>query len=293
MGSPAYMSPEQCKNSADVDLRSDIYSFATMLYEMLAGRTPHLAASGTEMLVMHLIGTISPLCELVADVPAHVEAAIMRGLARERADRFDSISAFLDGLLRSVSAGSIVHGQPAASKISPADGTSPTLNVERAISLPAATTFSRATGEVAAAPSDELLAAIKKPRRWPLVAIGGLVAAGLAIFLLTRPGQESPPRAVPVAEPARAILPAEQHTPQSSLPAVLPTKPDAGLPAPAMAETPPVTEPGHATVLPARAARRPRHEARNPPPPKTVENAKHDQGVGAQPPKKPEDVAGF
>jgi len=36
MGSPAYMSPEQCKDSADVDLRSDIYSFATMMYEMLA-----------------------------------------------------------------------------------------------------------------------------------------------------------------------------------------------------------------------------------------------------------------
>ena len=39
MGSPAYMSPEQCKDSADVDLRSDVYSFATILYEMLAGRT--------------------------------------------------------------------------------------------------------------------------------------------------------------------------------------------------------------------------------------------------------------
>ena len=40
MGSPTYMSPEQCKDSADVDLRSDIYSLATIIYEMMAGRPP-------------------------------------------------------------------------------------------------------------------------------------------------------------------------------------------------------------------------------------------------------------
>jgi eukaryotic-like serine/threonine-protein kinase len=293
MGSPAYMSPEQCKNSADVDLRSDIYSFATILYEMLAGRTPHLAASGTEMLVMHLTATIPPLRELVADVPAHVEAAIMQGLARERADRLDAISAFLDALLGSVAVGSAVLGQPVASKVSPADGASPTSHVERVVSLPAATTFSRATGEVAAARSDELLAAIKGPRRWPLAAIGGVAVAGLAIFLLTRPGQDSLPRAVPVAEPARAVAPVQQATPQPSLPAVLPTKPDAGLPPPAMVETPPVPKPERAAVLPALAARRPRHEAKNTPPPKTVENAKRELGTKVRPPKKPEDVAGF
>jgi serine/threonine protein kinase len=100
MGSPAYMSPEQCKDSADVDLRSDVYSFATIVYEMLAGRTPYVAATGTEMLVMHLTETPPPLHELVADVPAHVEAAIVRALARARDDRFDSISAFLEALDR-------------------------------------------------------------------------------------------------------------------------------------------------------------------------------------------------
>jgi len=98
MGSPAYMSPEQCKDSADVDLRSDIYSFATIIYEALAGRTPHVAASGTEMLIMHLTEMPPPLRELVPDVPAHVEAAIMRGLARARADRFDSMASFVGAL---------------------------------------------------------------------------------------------------------------------------------------------------------------------------------------------------
>jgi serine/threonine protein kinase len=105
MGSPAYMSPEQCKDSADVDLRSDIYSFAIIVYEMLAGRTPYVAASGTEMLLMHLTGTPPPLRELVADLPAHVEAAIKRALARARADRFDSMASFV---------ARVRHGRPFA-----------------------------------------------------------------------------------------------------------------------------------------------------------------------------------
>ena len=54
MGSPTYMSPEQCKDSADVDLRADIYSLATIVYEMMAGRPPYLAPTGVELLLMHL-----------------------------------------------------------------------------------------------------------------------------------------------------------------------------------------------------------------------------------------------
>ncbi len=111
MGSPAYMSPEQCKDSADVDLRSDIYSFATIIYEMLAGRTPYVAATGTEMLVMHLTGTPAPLRELVADVPAHVEAAIMRALSRAREDRFDSIAAFVGALRGDAGGGTTALGR--------------------------------------------------------------------------------------------------------------------------------------------------------------------------------------
>ena len=293
MGSPAYMSPEQCKNSADVDLRSDIYSFATILYEMLTGRTPHLAGSGTEMLIMHLTATPPPLRELAADAPAHVEAAIMRGLARERSDRFDGIPAFLDALLGNVTTESTIMSDAAALMVSPAGGANPKSQVERTTSLPAATTFSRATGELAAAQSDEPLTTIEKTRRWPLFAVVGFAVAGIAIFLLTRTGHDSPPRAAPVAETARAVVPVRQGTPQPILPLALPGEPDAGTPPAKMAGASSIAKPEHAADLPAPAARRTRHEAKTTPPPKTVENAKHELDAKVPTPKKPEDVAGF
>ena len=208
MGSPAYMSPEQCKDSADVDLRSDIYSFATILYETLAGRTPHVAASGTELLIMHLTETPRPLRELAADVPAHVEAAIMRALARTRDDRFESMAAFL-GALRGDSL-AVASSQASPAKDSPEARPRPKSTVEktalppatvaaansadvvmsgveRTAKLPADTTFSRATGEVGAAgESDETLPVESPPRRWPLFGVGGMVVAGLALLLALR-----------------------------------------------------------------------------------------------------------
>ena len=194
MGSPAYMSPEQCKDSADVDLRSDIYSFATILYEALSGRTPHVAESGTEMLIKHLTETPSPLRDLLADMPVHVEAAIMRGLARARADRFESMEAFV-GALRA-EAGT-AFSRPSSSEERPAFRESPVAGGERVVAVPSITTFARATGEVAEAAGDDALLAAARPRRWPFFAGGGAVA-GLVLFLLVRPSHDSaPPRPTP------------------------------------------------------------------------------------------------
>jgi serine/threonine-protein kinase len=191
MGSPAYMSPEQCKDSADVDLRSDIYSFATILYEALAGRTPHVAASGTEMLIKHLTEPPPPLRDLLADLPAHVEAAIMRGLARARADRFDSMESFV-GALRA-EAGTTALSRPSPSEQRPAFRESPVAGAERNVAVQSITTFSRATGEVAEAAGDDALLAAARHRRWPFFAVGGGAVFGLVLFLLVRPSHDSAP----------------------------------------------------------------------------------------------------
>ncbi len=293
MGSPAYMSPEQCKDSADVDLRSDVYSFATIVYEMLAGRTPYVAATGTEMLVMHLTETPPPLHELVADVPRHVEAAILRALARARDDRFDSIPAFVGALTGSTTAATAFLSESEPAECIPPARAIPAARMERTAVLPASTTFSRATGEVQAADSDELPSMAKRPRRWLPFAIGGVVAAGLGILLLVPGNHDSPPRATPVAEPAKAVEPIRDVTPPPILPAVLPSKPDAGLAPSALAGTVPAAKPEHVSPATASARRRPHHEAKNEPLPKTPESAKPDRGASAQTPKKPPSVAGF
>ncbi|MGB8298695.1 MAG: serine/threonine-protein kinase [Polyangia bacterium] len=195
MGSPAYMSPEQCKDSADVDLRSDIYSFATIMYEMLAGRTPYVAASGTEMLVMHLTGTPAPVRELAVDVPGHVEAAIKRGLSRSRDERFDSMDAFLGALLGEAGAGVLGRLSPSGELL--AVGGRRVASSDQAVAAPSITTFSRASGEVGVGSSDDVLLEATRTRRWPIFAIGGAAVAGLALFLLVRSSHDPAPRATP------------------------------------------------------------------------------------------------
>ena len=249
MGSPAYMSPEQCKDSADVDLRSDIYSFAVIIYEALAGRTPFVAATGTEMLVMHL--TVPPPPLRLEDVPAHLEAAVMRALAKERADRFDSVASFVRALNGEGVVTEVGSAQPVIA------GTTVAADSGRMAAAPAVTTFSRATGEIGTLADDEAPLALARTRRWPFVALGGLVGAGLALFLLVRPSHVPAPRAAAGA-PAVALpaahtptAPAPQPPPQRGMapPPILLAVPDAGAAtAPAAAAQParqrPATAPG-------------------------------------------------
>jgi len=155
MGSPAYMSPEQCKDSADVDLRSDIYSFAIIIYEMLAGQTPYVAGSGTEMLIMHLTATPAPVRELAADVPVHVEAAITRALSRSRDERFESIASFMAAIRGE--AGAAALDRPSLSDEMPAMAARPASVPNRTAAGPSKTTFSHATGEIKAADDDDML----------------------------------------------------------------------------------------------------------------------------------------
>ena len=295
MGSPAYMSPEQCKDSADVDLRSDVYSFATILYEMLAGRTPHVAATGTEMLVMHLTETPRPVRQLAPDAPAHVEAAIMRGLARARDDRFESISAFLGALQGSVASGTIVLSKPEPTSVLPAAVAATQVLVERTVASPVSTTFSRATGEVGAANEDGPLSAPKPPRRWLSITIGctAVAAIGTLVLVLARPSHDSAPRAATVTVTEKAIEPVRQETPPPALPVVLPGKPDAGTIPSALAGASPATKPEHEVAIPSPTPRRPRHEAKNTLSPKPPESAKPEPAAGVPVPKKPAGVAGF
>ncbi|MGB8297936.1 MAG: serine/threonine-protein kinase [Polyangia bacterium] len=260
MGSPAYMSPEQCKDSADVDLRSDIYSFGVIVYEALTGQPPFMAASATEILVMQLTATPAPLRERIANVPLHVEAAVMRALAKERNERFDTVASFVsalrgEGVATKVgTAGSPVVGTRAADSARSADSAA----MAGAASV---TTFSRATGEVGVSADDVVSPTVARRRRWPFVALGGLVGLGLAIFLLVRPSHGPTSReatsnagvALPAAHPAAAPPPQQAAAPVPALPAV----PDAGAAAAPSATAPPIGKPSSAAPTAAGAAAKP------------------------------------
>jgi len=88
LGTPLYMSPEQAAGSRDVDGRSDIYSLGILAYAMLAGREPFSGVSVQEILYKHLTEPPPLLRTRMPDVPEDLEAAVMRCLAKDPAERW-------------------------------------------------------------------------------------------------------------------------------------------------------------------------------------------------------------
>ena len=99
VGTPAYMSPEQAFGEGAIDGRSDQYSLACMLFELLTGELPFTGATAAAIMVRKTTQAAPSLQGIGAAVPAGVTHAIRRALSRDPAERFDSIDAFLTALL--------------------------------------------------------------------------------------------------------------------------------------------------------------------------------------------------
>jgi serine/threonine-protein kinase len=90
IGTPQYMSPEQCSQSGPIDKRSDVYSFGIIVYEMLAGRVPFTGDSPTIIMMKQVQDEPPPISEFRPDLPVVVEKIISRALAKRPEDRFQS-----------------------------------------------------------------------------------------------------------------------------------------------------------------------------------------------------------
>ncbi len=98
LGTPAYMSPEQVAGDHEIDGRSDIYSLACVLYEMLAGDPPFMASTPRAVLAKHVTDPAPPITTVRPGVSQSVAAAITKALGKAPVDRFESAQAFSEGL---------------------------------------------------------------------------------------------------------------------------------------------------------------------------------------------------
>jgi Tol biopolymer transport system component len=112
LGTPQYMSPEQATGDRLIDARSDIYSLASVLYEMLAGEPPHTGPTVQSVIAKVVTDRPRPLRQLRESVPPHVEAAVLKALAKVPADRFQTAAQFGDGLARPGWAGTLATTSP-------------------------------------------------------------------------------------------------------------------------------------------------------------------------------------
>ena len=180
MGTPLYMSPEQCQGAGVLDHRTDIYSLGVMLYEMLAGRPPFIAEGVGELFAKHMLEEPPPLTDFAPNAPPHMAAAIMKSLAKEPDARFQSMEDFRKALVGEVK----VAAPPAPPAACAGCRAAASNTMAQTMSPRASTTLSSASSEI-----DEPLEARARSRSAEARAravVGGAARLAVGFFACCR-----------------------------------------------------------------------------------------------------------
>jgi beta-lactam-binding protein with PASTA domain len=167
IGTAQYLSPEQARG-APVDQTSDLYSCGIVLYELLTGDVPFTGETPVEIAMKHLSEIPRPPSELRPDVPHDLDLVVLRALAKEPADRYQSAAA-MDADLETVARGGHVPGDTA-------EAATVVLSGGRVVDAPTGVTQVARTGATGG-PGDYEPVGRKKRPLWPwLLGLGALLA---------------------------------------------------------------------------------------------------------------------
>jgi serine/threonine protein kinase len=186
LGTPRYMSPEQCLGGMEIDHRTDVYALGVILYQLLCGSAPFMSEGFGDVMMRHMNEAPVPPRQRRAGIPAAVEAAVLRALAKRPADRFADMAAF-EAALRDA------PDEPLEASATP---------VDRAV-VPAAGVSLGTTSTLSGAAGALLPGTVPQRRRRALLGGAVIAALGLAIVLLARPpGSSTAPAASSATAPA-------------------------------------------------------------------------------------------
>jgi len=221
LGTPAYMSPEQCRSVPGVDGRADLYAAGIVLYEMVVGQAPFQSDSAFDLMTMQ-INVPAPRVSTMTGRAEPLDGVIAQALEKRPAARFDTAEdmlAAIDAALpaRGSSGGSgsaerepIVVRSPSATEVA----NRPTLVAESAESVPSVPSMP----SIETKPVSRLRPAVRG-----VIALG-VVAAAVAAFVLI-PGSRAPEPAV--VAPAPVAAPVAPASPPPQPPPVAPVAPAA------------------------------------------------------------------
>ncbi|MFQ3674191.1 MAG: serine/threonine-protein kinase, partial [Aggregatilineales bacterium] len=102
IGTPFYMSPEQCRGERDLTPASDLYSLGVVLFEMVTGLTPYRAETPLAVLQMHLISPLPNARDLRPELPESAAAVIKKALSKDPNDRYPSGRALAEAFERAL-----------------------------------------------------------------------------------------------------------------------------------------------------------------------------------------------
>ena len=233
MGTPKYMSPEQCRGAGNVDEKADVYSLGVIMYEMLVGKPPFTGAQG-EILAKQIYDEPTPIKEAAPYVPVNLSAVVHRLLIKSKADRptMKQVASELDGLAVAypTTAHAIVRMPPgfslssanipipgfqpqapavqaasgtaippvAAAQSSPGEDDTPTGNrlkaaKERAEKDSNSGLNRQSTPGNSAGQSNLSLTMAQRRRRWAVIGAAGIVTLSLLTAILVRVLRDEPP----------------------------------------------------------------------------------------------------
>jgi len=98
MGTAYYISPEQAESGRSADTRSDLYSVATVLFEMLTGSPPFEGETAVDIVIKHMNEKVPSLCRIRPDLPLDVDVFMQKAMAKSPAERYQTPQEFIVAL---------------------------------------------------------------------------------------------------------------------------------------------------------------------------------------------------